>query len=108
MVAGLGMESSVESCSNDIGDVLAIELGEPDDNPRTTIGTFSVLHCIFCRILLSVALDHLSTHNIHDLRRVFQAIRLRAYSRGSILSRVSQDRRRTMLLLHLFALFHRL
>ena len=39
--------SSVESCGSDVGDVLAIELKEPVDNPGTTIGAqFSVLHCI--------------------------------------------------------------
>ena len=50
MVAGPDVESSVKSCGNDVGDVLAVELEEQVDNPGTTIGTqFSVLRCIFCR-----------------------------------------------------------
>ena len=50
MVAGLDVESSVESSVYDVGDLLAVELEEPVDNPGPTIGTlFSVLHCIFCR-----------------------------------------------------------
>ena len=39
VVAGLDEESSFVSCSNDVGDVLAIELDELVDNPGTTIGT---------------------------------------------------------------------
>ena len=40
LVAGLGVESStVKSCGNDVGDVLAVELEEAVDNPGTTIGT---------------------------------------------------------------------
>ena len=38
LVAGLEEESSV-SCVNDVGDVFAVELKEPVDNPGTTIGT---------------------------------------------------------------------
>ena len=33
------MESSVESCGNDVGDALVVELEEPVCNPGTTIGT---------------------------------------------------------------------
>ena len=49
MVAGRDVEpSTVESFDNDVGDVLAVELGEMVDDPGRTIGTsFSVLHCIF-------------------------------------------------------------
>ena len=39
MVAGLDVESSVESCGNDVGDVLVVALEEPVVNPGTTIGT---------------------------------------------------------------------
>ena len=47
IVAGLDEESSVVSCDNDAGDVLAVELEEPVDTPGTTIGTkFSVFHWI--------------------------------------------------------------
>ena len=47
IVAGLDVESSVESCGDDVGDVLTVELEELVDNLGTTIGTsFSVLHCI--------------------------------------------------------------
>ena len=44
----LTWKSSVESCGNDAGDVLVIELEKLVDNPGTKIGTrFTVLHCIF-------------------------------------------------------------
>ena len=47
IVAELDEESSVVSCGNDVGDVLAVELEESVDNPGRTIGTkFSVLHCV--------------------------------------------------------------
>ena len=47
-VAGLDEKSSDVSCSNDVGDVLAVELEESVENPGTTIGTtFSVLHWMF-------------------------------------------------------------
>ena len=39
VIAGLDEESSDVSCGNDAGDVLALELEEPVDNPGTTIGT---------------------------------------------------------------------
>ena len=39
MAAGLGKESSVDPCGNDVGDVLEVELEEPVGNPGTTIGT---------------------------------------------------------------------
>ena len=49
VVAGLDEWSSVVSCGDDGGDVLAVEVEQPDDNPRTAIGTyFSVLHRFFC------------------------------------------------------------
>ena len=38
MVAGLDVESSVESCGNDVGDVLVVELEDPVGNPGTTTG----------------------------------------------------------------------
>ena len=38
VIAGLDKESSDVSCGNDVGDVLALELEEPVDNPGTTIG----------------------------------------------------------------------
>ena len=41
---------------------------------------------------------------IRDLRRVFQAIRLQAFLRGSVLSRINQGRRRTLSLPRSFAL----
>ena len=48
VVAGLDEESSDVSCGNYVGDVLALELEEPVDNPGTTTSTnFSVLHKIF-------------------------------------------------------------
>ena len=37
--AGLDEQSSVVSCGNDVGDVLAVELEEPVDNRGTTIST---------------------------------------------------------------------
>ena len=46
LVAGLDVESAV-SCVDDVGDVLALELEEPVDNPGTTI----------CFIVFRVALD---------------------------------------------------
>ena len=50
VIAGLDVESSDESCGNDVGEKLVVELEEPVDNPGTTIGTsFSVMQCIFCR-----------------------------------------------------------
>ena len=39
MAAGLGVESSVDPCGNDVGDVLEVQLEEPVGNPGTTIGT---------------------------------------------------------------------
>ena len=36
-VAGHDVKSSVESCVNDVGDVLVVELEKPVDNPETTI-----------------------------------------------------------------------
>ena len=39
LVARLDKESSVVSFGNDVGDVLAVELEEPVDNPGTAIGT---------------------------------------------------------------------
>ena len=39
VVAGLDVESSVESCGNDVGDVFAVELEDLMDNPGTSIGT---------------------------------------------------------------------
>ena len=39
MVAGLDVQSSAESCGSDVGDVFAVELEDPVDNPETTIGT---------------------------------------------------------------------
>ena len=63
MVAGLDVESSVESCGNDVGDVLVVKQEEQVDNPGTKIGTqFSVLHCIFCRFQQGLVFDHWSTH----------------------------------------------
>ena len=48
IVAGRDVESSVEFCGNEFGDVLAVELEEPVDDPGTTIGTkASVLHWMF-------------------------------------------------------------
>ena len=48
VVAGLDQGSSDVSCGNDVGDVLALELEQPVDDPGTTIGTFfTVLHWVF-------------------------------------------------------------
>ena len=56
MVAGLDAESSVESCGNDLGDVLVVELEELVGDPGTTIGTQFSVHCIFNR--KGVVTDH--------------------------------------------------
>ena len=60
VVAGLGVESSVECCGNDVGDVFVVELEELVDNPGTPIGTqFSVLHYVFFSFLKTdVVFDH--------------------------------------------------
>ena len=72
------------SCVDDVGDVLAVELEEPVDNPWTTIGSkFSVL----------VDFDHWSTQmNIRDIRRVYPTIRLQTYPRRCELSLSKQSR----------------
>ena len=95
VVAGLGVEPSVvESCGTDVENVLVVEVGGLVDNPGTTMGTyFSVLHRIFCLLVYKNAFfDHWSSRrNIHDLRRVFQAIELLVYPRGSVLSRMDPN-----------------
>ena len=109
VVAGLGVEASrIESCGTDVVDVLADELEGRVDRPRTTIGAkFSVLHRIFLPFLQDVVFDHWSTHrNLRDLHRAFQAIELLAYPRRFVLSRTNPNRRRTLLLPHVFALLH--
>ena len=56
VVAGRN-EETIESCGNDAGDVCVVELEEPIDKPKTTIGTqFSVLHCIRLPSLMSCGL----------------------------------------------------
>ena len=53
VVAGLDEVSSDVSCGDDVEDVLALELEEPVDSPRTQIGTnSSVLHWILFAILV--------------------------------------------------------
>ena len=108
IVAGLDEVSPDVSCGNDVEDALALELEEPVDNPGTTISTkFSVLHWVLLPFGLNVVSDHWSPHmNIRVLRRVFPAIRLQAYPRELVLSRINQDRGRTLWLPHSFALFH--
>ena len=76
IVAGLDEISLNASCSNDVEDVLALELEEPVDNPRTTIGRkFSLLHWILLIFLIRV------------LRRAFQVTKLQACPRGFVPSR---------------------
>ena len=51
------------SCCNDVGDVLALELGELVRHPDTTIGkVFSVLHC-FRSILIRSGFRPLAQSN---------------------------------------------
>ena len=87
------MESSVESCGDDVGDVLTVELEELVDNLGTTIGTI-VFPCyiVFLPVFNNVVfLDLWSTHrNIQNIRIVFQTIRLRTYPRGFVLSLIIQ------------------
>ena len=52
MVAELYAESLVESCGDDVGDVLVVELEKWLIILVATIGTqFSVLLCIFCSLI---------------------------------------------------------
>ena len=54
VVAGLDEESSVETCGKDVGDVLAVELEEPVDNPGTKIDR----HVVFRAALYSSAISN--------------------------------------------------
>ena len=89
-----GVPSGV-SCSNDVEDVLALELEESANNPGTTISThFLCCTEFFCHVRFNVVFDHWPT----------QGTRLQACPRGFVPSRRAQDRRRRQLLPHLFAL----
>ena len=83
--AGLDEESSVVSCGNDVGDVLALKLEELVDNPGQRLAhSFRVaLDFLPCWVIgKDVVSDHWATHaNIRDLRRVYPAIRLQVCPR---------------------------
>ena len=89
VVAGLDVESSVESCGNDVGDVLVVELEEPVDNPGTTIGTqflcVALVHSVIFTeewLLTTSPLMRISV----IFAKAFQAVGLVAYPRGFVLS----------------------
>ena len=61
-------------------------------------------HCISA-VFNKMGVDHWSTHtSIRDLRKAFQTAALLAYPRGSVLSRINLNRRRTLSLPHLSTL----
>ena len=106
LVAGLDVESSVESCVNDVGKVLAGELEEPVVNSGTTIGTlFSALHWVILPFFKRCGFwpmvhpkEHLwSSQSLPSDRTAGVSLRI-------VLSRLNQDRRRTLLLPRLMAL----
>ena len=67
-----GVPSDV-SCSNDVEDVLALELEEPVDNLGTTIGSkFSVLHWLFQPFWLQMWFLTTGPLKGQDCRRVLE------------------------------------
>ena len=76
MIAGLDVESSVQSCGNDVLVVLVVELEEPVDNPGDNDWHVVFRVAFVFSAVLDVVFDHWCTHgNIRDFSKSFPSDR---------------------------------